>query len=396
MKLTWRRALKIATDIYPKLPNRHDSLLSASVKLLAILDSFDTHTKGSSTALHEFFDSRDLESQENEHFVDLFFSSGIEALFSVRRLKFGEYQTIVEARNPELGTLYFQEWNGGTRPERSLEFWHSKGFNFNRLLDALWGKYHNRIHIGFITSQRRGRPIPHYSEIPMTNDPLLGSSVHKLRDFIQQHRRYINDVVPMAYLFVGKPGSGKTTFAMRVAEEVSGRLVRIDATGLTGLGMKNLEFLLQALQPDFLIVDDIDRAKELEAALPTMFTMLTDFKARFPKVTMIVTANDITRFDPAFLRPGRIDDIVDFEDLSVEERRAVLTGYMTEFGVFVEGLKAIVDATEGLTAAYLRHVALKLRYDTPEKVLRVVRRMQEVSKQSQSKTEGQSGPKPSQ
>lgn len=40
------------------------------------------------------------------------------------------------------------QMNWGSRPEPSADFWHTKGFNFERALEVLWDKFHGRIHLG--------------------------------------------------------------------------------------------------------------------------------------------------------------------------------------------------------------------------------------------------------
>ena len=178
----------------------------------------------------------------------------------------------------------------------------------------------------------------------------------------------------------GKQGGGKTSFALRIANLAEGHVLRIDANSLTSLGMQEIDFLIEGLCPDFIIVDDIDRAADLKTSLPTLFAILTDFKGKHPSLTVILTINDIKELPPALLRPGRIDVLVEFDTPTAEEREEILRGYLKDFGIPANmDLADLVYETEGLTAAYLREVALQLRYRPPADVIKIIRKMNELA-----------------
>lgn len=101
-----------------------------------------------------------------------------------------------------------------------------------------------------------------------------------------------------------------------------------------------------------------------------------------------MTINDITKLDPALLRPGRIDEIIGLNPPDGEERKSILQGYLNEFKVTGEiDLEKLIESTDGLTAAYLREVALQLRYRPQTKVLKVITRMNELASVKEKKEE---------
>jgi hypothetical protein len=387
-KLSWRKVLAFATDILQKLPSRHDGILTVIVKSFAIVDSFNVQmNKGKSTALFDFFGNLDLVEITNAQFVSLFYSTGLKDSFKVSKFEMGDYVEIVRAEHPGIGTLYFVEWHWGSKPEPSADFWHTKGFNFEKALEVLWDKFHGRLHLG-ITQDSSGDLKSTYSEIPEPKDPLLGKTAAILEEFKEQHLLYMKDHVPRTYLFCGKQGIGKTCFCLRLSQLTGGRTLRIDACGITSVGVKDLDFIINGLCPNFLIVDDIDRAPELEKSLPTLFSILSDFKCKHPNVTVALTINDITKLDPALLRPGRIDEIIEFDPPDGEERKSIIQGYLEEFKVTGDlDLAKLVEATDGLTAAYLREVALQLRYRPQDRVLKVITRMNELASPKEEKKE---------
>jgi hypothetical protein len=390
----WRQALAFSTDILPKIPRRGDGIFETVVKVLGIVDSYTKVTNGQSTALFEFFSSLDLKESTNQQFVNSFFGTSLKSSFKVNHIPMGEFLDVVGASNPEIGSIYFLEWHWGGRPEYAANFWYSKGFNFEKAMRVLWDEFHDRLHIGIIFDTNRGEIQVSYSEIPPLTDPLIGQLVLELEEFKDQHLKYLRDKVPRTYLFAGKQGCGKTSFALQLAKMTHGRTLRIDANGLTSVGTRDLDLVIQSLSPDFLVIDDLDRCAELEKSLPTLFSTLTDFKGKFPNVTVCITINDITKLDAALLRPGRIDEIKEFEDPNEKDREAILRGYLREFEVpDLEDISEVVKSTEGLTGGYLKEVAMQLKYRSQSRVLKLVSRMRDLANPPKTENKDE-GPKP--
>jgi hypothetical protein len=392
MKIDWkslrkyRKYLAIATDIVHKLPDRNDGLFKVIVKLLAIADSFEKN-KGADNALYAFFSKLDANQDQNAQFVDLFFSTPLNKSFEIRRIMVSEYVDIVIASDAELGTLYFIEYHWGSQPEPSTEFWASKGFNFQGALARLWTIFESGIHISLKMPLNKDRPKAIYRSITFTKDPILGSAMLRLNDLVQKHKAFQKRGFPRTYLFVGKQGIGKSTCATRVAQACGSRILSVDSKGMTVAGATDLSFLISGLQPDFLIFDDIDRVADLPSAVPTMLDSLSELKARHPSVTAILTANSVEAFDPAILRPGRIDKVVEFEVPAAEERRDLLAGYLLEFKAACSHLDAFVEATEGLTAAYLRDVAIQLTHIDETEVLETIKQMKRLAEKAKGSSD---------
>ena len=394
-RFRWRRLLSFATDIINKTPHRSDSLLTKVIKTLAVIDSFNTQmTKGGkSSALSSFFGDLGLAEMTNDQFVNLFYSTGLRESFTVTKIEVGDYVEIVKATRDDIGTLYFVEWHWGSRPEPSADFYYTPGFNFEKALSVLWENFNGRIHLG-IVQDRHGNLKSTYSEIPEPKEYLFGKTRNLLEEFKAQHLLYVRDHIPRTYLFCGKQGIGKTSFCLRLAGLTGGRTLRIDACGLTTVGVSDLDFIVNGLCPNFLIVDDIDRAPDLTKSLPTLFSILSDFKRKHPNVTVAMTINDITQLDVALIRPERIDEIIELEPPDAGEREDILKGYLEAFSVTREvDLPKLVEATDTLTAAYLQEIALQLRYRPQDKVLKLVARMNELTKAKDDKKD-EKGAKP--
>lgn len=387
--------LRIATEIIPKVPSKDDNRLTQIIKTLGIADSILNFSKVKKDAgVFRFFDKlKNAQAITNRHFVDLFFGTKIKAFFKVTALNMGEHTDVLRAHSDDLGTLYFVEYRYGAKPEYSNEFWVSIGFDFERTLNLLWGEYNGRIHLDIVQAAEWGPPTTECSALVRGPDPLFGEAVPRLEAAIRKQKRYLEDKVPRTYLFLGEQGTGKTTFALMLAEAISDRVLRIEAEGLTSVGANDLDLILDGLKPEFIIIDDIDRAPDLTKSLARLFAILTSFKDKHPKLTIIMTANDISKLDGAFRRPGRIDEVFKFKTPTPEERKILLEGYLKEFKTECDDIEAIVAASADLTPAYLREFALQFRYETQTSVLEIITQQKELYKSASGEVK-KGGPVP--
>lgn len=378
-----RRALRVATEVLPKLPSRTDGPVVAVCKLLSIADLLLRPEMGEMKGgLKEYLEAlRDVRPAQNQCFVDLFFGTAMRDDFELDTIRINDWTEVVRARG-DAGTLWFVQYRYGSRPETSRDFWVSADFDFELALGRLWQA--GGLHLDVRHDDDGSNVVGCYA-IPQVADPLLGAADARLARLVARQRAYERDGVPRTYLFAGAPGTGKSTMALRFAQAVStttsGRALRIDASVVTELGALDLDLIVTGLRPSFVVVDDLDRAEDLEESLSTLFTVLTEFKSKHPRVTIVLTANDPSELDAALTRPGRVDEIVDFLPPDEAEREALLVGYCDAFGVTArDAVAAIAAATQGLTAAYLREIALQLRYaDGLDEILAMVRRRRELA-----------------
>jgi SpoVK/Ycf46/Vps4 family AAA+-type ATPase len=361
-----------------KLPKRGDGVITHLVKFLSILDSANKYLNNEDEdydKLESFIEEEGAEEMVNAHFVQMFFSTELNKKLDSEHMHLGLFESLLIARHQDLGTLYIRLYMG----EPHKKFWHSPGFDFDGLLTILWGMYDGRIHIEMGSHHESGVV---YTTIPEHTDPLLGSANQKLDRTVKRHNAYIADGLSRTYMFLGIQGTGKSTFALHWAKETEQRgLLRIDANGMTGMSASDMRLILTSLKPDFVIVDDVDRAAGMERCLATMLGMMLDLKQMDFPVTMILTVNDESMFTRAFVRPGRVDEVIEFGLLEVTVRKALIAGYLPEFKVELsdEQLTELATAAEGLTGAYLKELALRCRYWEFDEVLESVEPMREIA-----------------
>ena len=372
-----RRGFQIASDIIPKLPTRSDSLLTKGVKILGIVDSFYKIGRVEKHALRDFLDRINAEDMTNAQFVDLFYSTTLRTLFEVDRLWLDGSTSILIATRKDIGTLYFIEWNYGSKHEPANDFFFSPGFNFVGMLDLLWEHYDGRMYIAMVKDGYQVKT--QYSPIPKITDPLLGTANARLKRLATRHIRYQRDKIQRTYLFVGDAGTGKSTMALRMAQLAGTRTLQIDSTALSHVGQKEMSWLIDSLKPDFIIFDDIDKVN-MEQGLPTILLVLSNMKRLYPEVGIILTVNKPEALHATMLRPERIDEVEKFYS-TTEDTEVIFRGYIDEFkaDVSADDVSRILSASHDYSAIWMREIALRLRYDTVDEVLDSVAVLRELS-----------------
>lgn len=364
-----KKALHLATLIVDKIPKRGDSMLQKIVKVLSIADAVENTIQVKPTEIAGIVDRLDLGTTTNSVFASMFFGTKIQEQFELKQYMLDGHM-IVEATNAEHGMLLFIErWEKQYNPT----FYHTKGFDFEKVLQQTWDLYDGRLQFELRWDKCN------YTSFSTVPNPLFGEDAKRMEKLVVRHRRYQVDNVSRAYMMYGAPGTGKTSFAMAFADRIGNRVLRIDARSFSMVSVSEVIFIVDALRPDFIMVDDVDKA-DVNSSLPTILGILQELKMHKTKTSLLLTANVIDKFDHGLLRPGRIDTWMTFGTPDDATRRQIIEGYMQEANMNVtdEVIDKFVAITADLTQDYLREIAQRLKYEEVDEIVEVIMSMRKL------------------
>ncbi|MGB9661185.1 MAG: CDC48 family AAA ATPase [Moorellaceae bacterium] len=175
--------------------------------------------------------------------------------------------------------------------------------------------------------------------------------------------RHFDLQAPKGILLSGPPGTGKTLVAKALARESQVNFIPVNSSLLFshwwGEAEKTLhEIFRKARQasPCILFFDEIDAlvpARKGEGSttgsrLVSQFLSELDGLEELREVVVLAATNRIDLVDPAVLRPGRFDIILDFPPPGAKERLAILQVHLRRRPVSEEvNLEALANMTEG-------------------------------------------------
>lgn len=180
---------------------------------------------------------------------------------------------------------------------------------------------------------------------------------------------------PKGVLLYGAPGTGKTLVAKAVAHETNATFIRIIGSELVqkfiGEGarlVREIFNLAKDKAPTILFIDELDAIgsqrlkiatsgdREVQRTLMQLLSELDGFEQR-GDVKIIGATNRIDILDPALLRPGRFDRMIDFPIPDEQSRIAIFKIHMRTLNTDQKiNIRKLVDATEGATGADIKAI----------------------------------------
>ncbi|MDX1797279.1 MAG: proteasome-activating nucleotidase, partial [Candidatus Lokiarchaeia archaeon] len=180
---------------------------------------------------------------------------------------------------------------------------------------------------------------------------------------------------PKGVLFHGPPGTGKTLLAKAVAHETNATFIRVISSELVqkfiGEGaryVREIFNLARQKAPTILFIDELDAIaaermddatsgdREVQRTLMQLMAELDGFDNR-GDVKFIGATNRADILDPALLRPGRFDRIVEFPIPNEKARKAIFEIHMRSLNIQDDvNLNFLVEITGEATGADIKAI----------------------------------------
>jgi len=180
---------------------------------------------------------------------------------------------------------------------------------------------------------------------------------------------------PKGVLLCGPPGSGKTLVARAVARETSSTFLRVIGSEFVqkfiGEGARLVREVFQLARekaPSIVFIDEIDAVasrrlevatsgdREVQRTLMQLLSALDGFDAR-GDVRIISATNRPDILDPALLRPGRFDRVIEFPFPDEKTRLEIFRIHTRKMSISdsVDFMK-LVKMTDGATGADIKSI----------------------------------------
>jgi len=180
---------------------------------------------------------------------------------------------------------------------------------------------------------------------------------------------------PKGVLLYGPPGTGKTLLAKAVAHETKSTFIRVIGSELVqkfiGEGaryVREIFELARTKSPTILLIDELDAIaalrmedstsgdREVQRTMMQLLSELDGFDER-GEVKIIGATNRIDILDPALLRPGRFDRIIEFPIPDEKARKAIFKVHMRSLNIEQNvDLNELIKLTEYATGADIKAI----------------------------------------
>jgi proteasome regulatory subunit len=181
---------------------------------------------------------------------------------------------------------------------------------------------------------------------------------------------------PKGVLLHGPPGTGKTILAKAVAQSTDATFLRVVGSEFVqkyiGEGarlVRELFELAKSKSPAIIFIDELDAIgarrmdgatsgdREVQRTLMQILAEMDGFDAR-GEVKLVAATNRLDMLDPALLRPGRFDRIIEIPLPNREARESILKIHTSGMNLDEDvNLKLISDMAEGASGADLKSLS---------------------------------------
>lgn len=187
-------------------------------------------------------------------------------------------------------------------------------------------------------------------------------------------------VPPKGVLLYGPPGSGKTLLAKAVASSTKASFIEIVGSELVqkfiGEGaklVKDIFKLAKEKAPCIIFIDEIDAIaaerldvgtsgeREVQRTFMQLLAELDGFKPT-REVKVICATNRIDILDPAILRPGRMDRVIEIPLPDKNSRKEIFRIHTKNMNLKNVDFNRLLDVTDGFSGSEIRSVCTEAGY----------------------------------
>ncbi|MFH1663659.1 MAG: proteasome-activating nucleotidase [archaeon] len=182
---------------------------------------------------------------------------------------------------------------------------------------------------------------------------------------------------PNGVLLHGETGTGKTLLAKAIARKTNSTFIKITASELVrkyiGEGaelVRDVFKLAEEKKPSIIFIDEIDAIgtqrsddtsggdREVQRTLMQLLSEMDGFKKR-KNIAIIGATNRIDIIDPALLRPGRFDRIVEIPLPDVNEREEIFAIHSASMPLTEVDLRELAELTDGSSGAEIKAICME-------------------------------------
>jgi len=183
---------------------------------------------------------------------------------------------------------------------------------------------------------------------------------------------------PKGVLLYGPPGTGKTLLAKAVAKVTNATFIRLIGSELVqkfiGEGARLVREVFEYAEersPSILFIDELDAIgskrlelatsgdREVQRTLMQLLASLDGFEPR-GEVRVIAATNRPDILDPALLRPGRFDRLIEISEPNEEGRKEIFNIHMKNMNVDESvNLDYLVQQSNGLSGAEIKSLCIE-------------------------------------
>lgn len=202
----------------------------------------------------------------------------------------------------------------------------------------------------------------------------VSPDIREIVEFIRDPERFarVGAKMPKGIIMYGPPGTGKTSLARAIAGEADAEFFSASGSDFVeiyvGVGPKRVRELFEKAREcrkALIFIDEIDaiggkRSGETNSEYRNTLNELLKQMDGFERsnITVIAATNRVEDLDPALLRPGRFDRIVEVALPNAQNRAAIFNHYCNKIA-FVGSddiLKELANKSSGFSGADIKNV----------------------------------------